>query len=545
MDDPIITMEEYIRLEEEKDRRHGRTFNWQTATFRKVENYEDEDECFIDFETEFPAIVFDNTALPSEPMVCPPNENKVDFKISLDESDDEDYTVIFDENSFTYKIISVNDLKTDSGNDNDNMPLSPNPTIDNFDDLDFFKDFENEFPTIFYNDAQKSKSDYLTKPILNLKHIDEFNLNDETSLSEYDKENALHFNDLFNIIHPDDLKSEKDNDDNDIDIIQSLEGNEITPGANGLSETSHDRIIKTFGRGSFVKNLKVNIVILNCYVNGMLFFLIINLYVPFGIPFDLKRYYKDDSHTKIAEAMCKGAAGVRESCLEETIRDPSTFGSGVHSRVSQHLMIAYSISGRGQAPKKVTGVDLFYLRSMDRGTTNVPHLLAQYLFRNAEGRKSGARFLGGHFIVRLAMHFRLAAAAGAHEANEASPAADEGAQEIPAPAPAQGPLPPLPAPPPRTMSRRIERIEKEMRDLRHDVRGLQGVVESFTIKQSRVSTWLITCMTQLIDASGLTYQAFDSTLVGSSRMPYQRRARPRTGDASTSASPHTDDQPDP
>ncbi|GKF13660.1 hypothetical protein Tco_0055122, partial [Tanacetum coccineum] len=72
-----------------------------------------------------------------------------------------------------------------------------------------------------------------------------------------------------------------------------------------------------------------------------------------------------------------------------------------------HRMIAYSISGRGQAPKKVTDIDLFYLRSMDRGTINVPHLLAQYLFRHAEGRKSGARLSGGHFIRRLAMHFRL------------------------------------------------------------------------------------------------------------------------------------------
>ncbi|GKC89990.1 hypothetical protein Tco_1150639, partial [Tanacetum coccineum] len=230
MDDPNITMEEYIRLEEEKARRHGRTFNWQTATFGKIENYKDEDDCFIDFETKFPAIVFDNTltTLPSEPTVCPPNKNEIDFRISLDESDDEDYTVIFDENSFSYKIISVNDLKMDSGNDSDNMPSSPNLTVDYFDDLDFFKDFENEFPAIVYNDAQKSKSDYLTEPILNPQHIDEFNLNDETSLSEYDEDeqNVLHFNDLFlfDIIHPDDLKSEKENDDNDIDIIQCSKG---------------------------------------------------------------------------------------------------------------------------------------------------------------------------------------------------------------------------------------------------------------------------------------------------------------------------------
>ncbi|GJS98972.1 hypothetical protein Tco_0820142 [Tanacetum coccineum] len=84
-----------------------------------------------------------------------------------------------------------------------------------------------------------------------------------------------------------------------------------------------------------------------------------------------------------------------------------------------------------------------------------------------------------------------------------------------------------------------------MRDLRHDVVGLRGVVESFTTEQSRVSTWLISSMTHLIDASDHTYQAFDSTLVGSSQMPYQRRVRLRIGDASTSATPHTDDQSDP
>ncbi|GJU43220.1 hypothetical protein Tco_1200486 [Tanacetum coccineum] len=166
MDDPNITMEEYIRLEEEKTQRHGQTFNWQTAMFGKVENYEDEDDCSIDFETEFPAIVFDNTltTIPSEPTV------------------------------------------------------------------------------------------YLeVKPHVISERIDEFNLIDEASLSEYDEEIVLRFNDLFNIIHPDDSKLEKHNGGNNIDIIQSSEG-------------------------SFVMNLK------------------------FGIPFDPKLYYKDGSHTKVAEA---------------------------------------------------------------------------------------------------------------------------------------------------------------------------------------------------------------------------------------------------
>ncbi|GKB73386.1 hypothetical protein Tco_0934798 [Tanacetum coccineum] len=141
--------------------------------------------------------------------------------ISFDESDDEDYTVIYGKNSFSYKIISVNDLKTDSENDNDkvNMPSFPSPelTVSYFDDLDFFNDFENEFTAIVYNDALTSKLDLLTEPTVSPQHIDEFNLKDETSLSECDEEeqNVLNFSVLFpfNIIYPNDSKSDKDNDD--------------------------------------------------------------------------------------------------------------------------------------------------------------------------------------------------------------------------------------------------------------------------------------------------------------------------------------------
>ncbi|GJR36742.1 hypothetical protein Tco_1212426 [Tanacetum coccineum] len=136
-----------------------------------------------------------------------------------------------------------------------------------------------------------------------------------------------------------------------------------------------------------------------------------------------------------------------------------------------HGMIVCSIFGRGQGAEKVTGVDLFYLRTMDRGTATVLYLLAQlmcrwsgsrfdtvyprigywywgflgvgttldifqniifipyfeysvlslsgygvlsfiplwslYLFHPAKGRKSGARLTVSHFIGRLAAHFGL------------------------------------------------------------------------------------------------------------------------------------------
>ncbi|GJU10274.1 hypothetical protein Tco_1132670 [Tanacetum coccineum] len=202
MDDPNITMVEYIRLEEEKACRRGIVFN-DTLT--------------------------SEAALSCEPTVSSFNNDEIDFRISFDESDDEDCTVIFDKKSFFYKIISVNNLKTDSKNDNDkvNMPLlpSPEPMVSYFDDLDYFKDFEKEFPAIVYNDAQTSKSDLLTELILNPQHIDEFNLKDETSFSKCDEEeqNVLNFNDLFpfNVIYHTDLISDKDNDDDKVDIEHS------------------------------------------------------------------------------------------------------------------------------------------------------------------------------------------------------------------------------------------------------------------------------------------------------------------------------------
>ncbi|GKB34107.1 hypothetical protein Tco_0879049, partial [Tanacetum coccineum] len=230
-------MKEYMRLQEEKARCRGETFNWQTATYGKMEYCEDEDDCFTNFETKFLAIVLDNTLTSDASISCGPtvsllNDNKIVFRILFDESDDEDYVVIYDKNSFSYKIIYVNDLKTNSENDNDkvNMPSfpSPEPTVSCFDDLDFFKDFENEFPAIVCNDALTSKSDFLTEPALSPQHIDEFDLKDETPLYKCDEEeqNVICFNDLFpfNVIYPDDSKSDKDNDDNKIDIILSSGG---------------------------------------------------------------------------------------------------------------------------------------------------------------------------------------------------------------------------------------------------------------------------------------------------------------------------------
>ncbi|GKA58690.1 retrovirus-related pol polyprotein from transposon TNT 1-94 [Tanacetum coccineum] len=171
MDDPSMNMEEYIMFEEEKAHKSGKVFNWQTATYGK-NRVDDDLHDLSSLEAEFPAIVINEAFAPQDTFQC-----KSQLAISC------------------------------------------------FDDLDFFTDFENEFPTIVYNDAQTSKSDLLTEPILNPQHIDEFDLKSETSLSEYNEEeqNVLCFNDLFpfNVIYPDELKTDTDNDNDKVDIEHS------------------------------------------------------------------------------------------------------------------------------------------------------------------------------------------------------------------------------------------------------------------------------------------------------------------------------------
>ncbi|GJV84318.1 hypothetical protein Tco_1524216 [Tanacetum coccineum] len=273
MDDPNITMEEYIRFEEEKARRRGKVYNWETATYGKIW-YDEDVHDLRSVETKFPAIVF-NDKLSSEKTL-----------------------------SYEPTVNSEND------NDKVNMPLflSPEPEVSYSNDLDFFKDLENEFSAIVYNDALTSKSDFLTEPTISPQHIDEFNLKDETSLSECDEEeqNILYFNDLFpfNVIYLDDLKSDTDNGNDDIDIEQPSGDMSViqlpnvinvdTQWSNKLLETSHDTSNKFFKTETFIKELNFNIMTWNYLNKGMSFiFLIKNLYVPFGIPFDPKLFYKD------------------------------------------------------------------------------------------------------------------------------------------------------------------------------------------------------------------------------------------------------------
>nr|GEV18633.1 hypothetical protein [Tanacetum cinerariifolium] len=73
MDDPNITMEEYIKLQAENTQRHGWMFNWQAATYGKI--YCDDHDYFIDFEADYPAIVYDDALTLNENVSLEPTIN--------------------------------------------------------------------------------------------------------------------------------------------------------------------------------------------------------------------------------------------------------------------------------------------------------------------------------------------------------------------------------------------------------------------------------------------------------------------------------------
>ncbi|GJW95239.1 hypothetical protein Tco_0174911 [Tanacetum coccineum] len=67
MDNPNLTMEEYIRLEEEKARKRGKVFNGKTATYGKIK-IDDDLYDLSSMEAEFPAIVINDDFAPQDTL---------------------------------------------------------------------------------------------------------------------------------------------------------------------------------------------------------------------------------------------------------------------------------------------------------------------------------------------------------------------------------------------------------------------------------------------------------------------------------------------
>ncbi|GKA98982.1 hypothetical protein Tco_0826919 [Tanacetum coccineum] len=87
MDDPNITMEEYVQHETKRALKNGKGYNWKTATYGKI--------------CKSPAY----------------HEINLKNKTSLSKNDDEECNVISYNDLFHFNIISIHDSKLDTNND--------------------------------------------------------------------------------------------------------------------------------------------------------------------------------------------------------------------------------------------------------------------------------------------------------------------------------------------------------------------------------------------------------------------------------------------
>ncbi|GKC00047.1 hypothetical protein Tco_0986183 [Tanacetum coccineum] len=540
MDDPNITIEEYIRLEEEKAQKHGKVFNWETAKYGKIW-YDKDVHDLRSVETEFLAIAFNDRVSPEKTLSCEPMvsslNDEINFKISFDDSDDEDYTVMFDKNLFSYKIISTNGLKMDSENDNEkvNMPSlpPPEPTVSYFDDLDFFEDFENEFPAIVYNNAPTYKSDLLTEPILSPQHINEFDLKDETSLSEYDEEeqNVLYFNDLFpfNIIHPDMALLPRDQRHQylrykrlqytDVDIedfetrlarIYRRELHRVQVfDFGGLSDLMAEglsaRKPKEFGEAVLDLDTPRALLDGDCWIQCIL-----------GREREADPGQKGSERLLDRDLICLLLGGVLEVFCYWEEEWGSYLWRTVMAQLAEHfgLLTEERLQGLMVIAPALSVIDMAEL-VMLQICVEIDDTWAW---------------------VALGPERRPDAAAGAPEAAEDAPVIEEGGQGIPAPVQA----PPLPPAASRTMPQRMTRLEEDVHEIRGALANQRELIGAMARDFSRFIVWATSGIAQLLDSARVTYTPYSET-----RIPYQCRVRQRTGEASTSTAQQDQQQPDP
>nr|GEU68508.1 hypothetical protein [Tanacetum cinerariifolium] len=372
---------------------------------------------------------------------------KTNTPLSFDESDDEDYTVIFDQNSFSYKIISAKDLKMDSKNVNEkvNIPSFPSPEPKNriiivcnlCTDLVDFTDMA--LP------PRDQRHQYLRYE--RLQYTDADIVNFETRLGKiYKREvHRVHVFDFGGLTDP---------------LAEGLSSKMLMEHRDAQGQGV--LISQAWRRLFEIRGMLVHELILEFFSTFRFGKTVLHLDMTKASKFHA---YWAESARQIANKGDLSAYWVRISFAGDFLGTPP-FYTLIRDPMlrSCHRLIACSTVGRSQAPVKVIITNLFYLRGMDVELVNIPYMLARYLRLLASGRKQGTMISRGQFVARLV------AVVGAPEAIKDAPVANVGALAIPAPV--QAPQPPHPVVgPARTMTQRLARVEYDV----HEIRGALGV----------------------------------------------------------------------
>nr|GEU63250.1 hypothetical protein [Tanacetum cinerariifolium] len=402
MNESDLTMEEDIELHAEKAQRRVQTFNWENATYGKV--YWDNLDFFINFEVEYPSIVYNdaltsNQNVSSEPTVSIYNaiETNFDFSISFSGFDYEDYTFIYEKDLFSYKLIPADDLKPELVNDNVEINIELCSESIDIKPMDSVACTNKDITPIGFDRNLETNHDDKVKQSSNLNPNHDNVILDLSLLP-------------FRINFQDKLGSQ-------VNWVHVLDFARLTE---EMVQTLADmmRMVYTEAEGHVLftshawnRLFEIRALLLGGARRRMTwreFILALGLHTAEEMAEVRFETYWLGSASAILDKEDLRYYLTQISSDRDFLGDDHSYTFiRDHVRRLCHMLISYNISGRCQAPEKVTATDLFYLRSMDQETVNVPYLFAQYLFRHAKGRKSEARMSGGHFIGRLAEHFVL------------------------------------------------------------------------------------------------------------------------------------------
>ncbi|GKB40985.1 hypothetical protein Tco_0885927 [Tanacetum coccineum] len=391
MDNPNITIEEYIRLEEEKARNHRKVFNRDTAKYGRIW-YDEDVHDLRSIKNEFPAIAFNDSLTSGETLSCEPTvrflNDEIDFRISFDDFDDEDYTSEKDNDDNEIDIIQ-------SSRD---MALLP-------------RDQRHQY--LMYKGLQYSDA-YIVDFEARLARI-------------YKRE--VHMVHVFDFGGLPDLMAEglsarmlmKHRDAQGVSLFTSRAWRQLFD-IRGL--LVHELILEFFSTFRFGET------ILDLDKAGALQFQLGGT-VGFGA-------YWADSARQILDKGDLRDSWIGISSVGDFIGIAPSYTSIRDLILRQcHRLIACNIAGRSQAPEKVTMTDLFYLRGMDVGSVN--------------DRLWGLTVISPALpVIDMTELVRVA---------QDAPVVDEGGQADPTPVQA----PPPPPPPPvaaRTMPQRMAKLEE-------------------------------------------------------------------------------------
>ncbi|GJT84279.1 hypothetical protein Tco_1058621 [Tanacetum coccineum] len=100
-------------------------------------------------------------------------------------------------------------------------------------DIDYFKDFENEFPVIVYKDALISEPEVSSEPTVSVHNVKKVDFDFVISFDESDDEDYTFTYDKdsfsYKLVSVNDLKSDSDNDDDKVDIKKSSRDISVEP----------------------------------------------------------------------------------------------------------------------------------------------------------------------------------------------------------------------------------------------------------------------------------------------------------------------------